>query len=134
MRFRVIVEPRPLFDEWLAAQDEPAAIPAPESPAGQGQALFEGNQAQCWACHTVLGSSKSKGTRGPSLTHLASRGHIAAGTLENTAESLRKWLKDPEAVKHGNIMAKEARVYTDPARALSDQDISALVAYLEFLD
>jgi cytochrome c oxidase subunit 2 len=134
MRFRVVVEPRLEFDEWLAAQAEPAAVPAPESLAEQGQALFEGNQAQCWACHTVLGSSKSKGKVGPNLTHLASRGHIAAGTLENTAENLRKWMRDNCEVKRGNIMCRDAKVYNDPERRLSDQDISALVAYLESLD
>lgn len=134
MRFLVVVQPRPQFDEWLAAQAEPAAVPVAESPAGKGQAIFEGNDAQCWACHTVLGSSKSRGKVGPNLTHLAGRDRIAAGVLDNTAENLRKWLKDPEAVKRGNIMARDAKVYVDPAKRLSDDDITALVAYLETLD
>ena len=132
MRFRVIAEPRPQFDAWLLAQAAPAVIPV-DPLALDGKALFEG-QAQCWACHTVAGSSRSRGTRGPNLSHVASRQRIAADILENTQENLRRWLTDPERVKPGNRMAREASVFTDPEKRLSESQISALVAYLRTLE
>ena len=128
MRFRVIVESRADFDAWVAAEKSPAVEPV-EPLAKQGLNLFEGD-AQCWSCHKVDGSSRSKGTKGPNLTHLSSRRHLAAGIMENTQANLRKWLTDPGDVKPGNIMYRDAAVYNDPDKALSDSDISALVAYL----
>ena len=47
-------------------------------------------------------------------------------------ENLRKWLEDPEAMKPGNIMAQSA-VYADPDRALTEPEISALIAYMSSL-
>jgi cytochrome c oxidase subunit 2 len=41
-----------------------------------------------------------------------------------SAENLARWLRNPQAVKPGNLM---------PNLNLSDQDIAALVAYLESL-
>jgi cytochrome c oxidase subunit 2 len=131
MRFRVIAEPRAEFDAWLAAQAGPGLVPV-EPQALEGKALFEGS-AECWACHTVLGSARARGTKGPDLSHLASRGHIAAGLLENNQANLRKWLLDPNAVKPGNIMFRDAKVYTEPERKLTEAQVSALVAYLRSL-
>ena len=98
----------------------------------EGMALFEGS-AECWACHTVLGSARSRGIKGPSLSHLAARGRIAAGLIENNKTNLRKWLVDPNAVKPGNIMYRDAKVYTEPERKLTEAQVSALVAYLRSL-
>ena len=36
--------------------------------------------------------------------------------MENTQANLRKWLEDPADVKPGNLMARDAEVYNDPAR------------------
>ena len=69
MRFRVIAEPRADFDRWLASEAAPADAPV-EPLAVEGQALFDG-AGECWACHTVDGSRKARGTKGPNLTHLA---------------------------------------------------------------
>lgn len=128
MRFRVIAEPRAEFDAWLAAQAAPALVPI-EPLALQGKTLFEGD-AQCWSCHTVLGSKRSGGTVGPNLSHLASRTHIAAGLVENTRASLKRWLQDPESIKQGTIMYRDAAVYTDPDKKLTEAQVDALVAYL----
>ena len=133
MRFRVIVEPRAEFDAWLLAQTAPATDPV-EPLAAEGQALFESNDALCWACHTVAGSSKSRGSVGPNLTHLAGRGMIAAGIIENTQAGLRSWLEDNCKVKPGNGMCTGAAVYIDPDSALTESQISALVAYLRSLN
>ena len=81
----------------------------------------------------MAGTKKARGTKGPNLTHLASRGRIAAGLLENTQANLRRWLTDPNDVKEGNIMARDAQVYNDPDQKLDEPQISALVAYLRTL-
>ena len=131
MRFRVIAESKPDFDAWLAGQARPASEPV-DPLALEGRDLFVG-RALCNSCHTVAGERRARGTKGPNLTHLASRRHIAAGLLENTQANLRRWLEDPDAVKPGNIMAEEALIYTEPARRLTEPEISALVSYLQTL-
>ena len=133
MRFRVIVESRQDFDEWLRHQAEEATKPDDGSLAAEGMALFETSASkgggECFVCHTVAGT-KAAGTTGPDLTHLISRAHLAAGTMENTPANLKSWLQDPDAVKQGNIMARKARIYTDPDKKLTEANIDALVAYL----
>ena len=131
MRFRVIAEPEAEFEAWLRNQAAPSLEPVDEL-ALDGKALFEG-QAQCFSCHTVAGLRKARGTRGPNLTHLASRRHIAAGVRENTQANLKAWLEDPDAVKPGNIMARDALVYTDPEMKLTVPQIDALVSFLQTL-
>jgi len=131
MRFRVIAESREEFDAWLLRQAAPA-FDSPDPLAIEGKTLFE-DRAQCFTCHTVAGVKKARGTRGPNLTHMASRGHIAAGLYENTQANLRMWLMDPEAAKPGNIMARDAIVYTDPDMELTEAQVSALVAFLQSL-
>ena len=132
MRFRVIAESKADFDAWLGKQASPG-FESIDPLVMEGKTLFEGS-AGCFACHTISGSKRSRGTRGPDLTHLAGRGHIAAGLIENTQANLRKWIENPDAVKPGNIMGTEAPVYTDPDKKLTEPEISALVAYLMSLD
>lgn len=132
MRFRVIVESSAEFDAWLAAQDEPALEPV-DPLAIEGKTIFEGNQAQCWTCHTVSGSAKAQGTVGPNLTHVGSRTHIASGIRVNDQKNLREWIADPDRVKPGNLMAATAKVYTEPTSKLTDAQVSALVRYLQGL-
>ena len=79
------------------------------------------------------GVRRARGTTGPNLTHLAGRGRIAAGLMENTQANLMKWLQDPAAVKPGNIMSREARIYTDADMKLTPSEITALVSYLQTL-
>ena len=131
MRFRVISESRSDFDAWLRAQKAPAEDPV-DPLALEGKALFEG-EAQCFACHTVSGLRKARGLTGPNLTHVGGRTHIASGILENTQDNLKKWLTDPVAVKPGNIMARDAAIYNDPEKKLTEAEIDSLVAYLRGL-
>ena len=133
MRFRVIASPRVEFDKWLLAQSKPGDVPSDESLAQEGKMVFEGKQAECWVCHTIKGSDRSRGQTGPDLTHLASRNHIGAGLLDNTPENIRSWLTRSNEVKPGNLMYKNARVFSDPDRKLSPDQISALIAYLTAL-
>ena len=53
-----------------------------------------------------------------------SRDTIAAGAAPNTPESLRLWIRKPDAIKPGSLM---------PAMQLSDQQLDEVTAYLETL-
>ena len=140
MRFKVIAESRAEFDSWLQAQTLPSVEPTDPLEV-EGRDLFVTRVSQggggCLACHTIEGTrARGSATRfgGPNLTHLASRGEFAGSILENTQENLRKWLKDPNKVKPGNIMATEGEIFNDPERgSLKESEISALIAYLRSL-
>jgi cytochrome c oxidase subunit 2 len=56
----------------------------------------------------------------PDLTHLASRKTLAAGVLDNTPDSLARWLRDPQSIKPGSHM---------PSLKLTDAEAADLVAY-----
>jgi cytochrome c oxidase subunit II len=59
------------------------------------------------------------------MTHLMSRETVASGAGDNTAENLRRWIKDPAAFKKGALM---------PAMQMDDAQLGEMVAYLELLD
>jgi cytochrome c oxidase subunit 2 len=120
MLLRVIAEPRPEFDAWVAAQQQPAAAPA-TAAARQGEQVFLSQT--CIDCHAVAGTP-AQSIIGPDLTHFDSRETLGAGVLANTPANLRRWLHDPQAVKPGNLM---------PRFPLSDADVDALATYLEGL-
>ena len=83
------------------------------------------------------------GTNGPTLTHVGSRTTIAGGLLENNSEQLARWLHHPDQVKPGNKMyygingmagyMKPEGDKLVPNITLTDDDVTALVAYLESL-
>ncbi|MDA0988610.1 MAG: cytochrome c oxidase subunit II [Chloroflexi bacterium] len=132
MRFRVITDTPEDFEAWTASQLAQAAKPAtPEATAGAGLFLSKA----CIQCHSTTPGVPTAGFPypAPNLTHFGGRTTMAAGIMEMNAANLREWLSDPNEVKPGNIMAKEARAYTDPASALSSDDIDNLVAYLQGL-
>lgn len=124
MRFRVIADTQDDYEAWVSAQLEPGTAVGNEVFMNKG----------CIACHTISGVPGAVGLRGPDLTHFASRSAMAAGIMDRNEENLREWLSDPEEVKPGNIMAREAPVYTNPELALSASDIDSLVAYLQSLE
>jgi cytochrome c oxidase subunit 2 len=120
MAFTVVVEPYDKFKSWYDAQLAPAAEPANASQA-RGRHVFL--SSPCVMCHTVRGTDA--GSRvGPELTHVASRGTIAAGTLENTRGHLAGWVVDSQQVKPGNRM---------PPNSLEPADLEALLDYLQSL-
>jgi cytochrome c oxidase subunit II len=141
MLLRVYVDSREDFDRWVAEQAKPAqlnesggessarpgapkqgaAVTAAASEAAKGRRIFE--TTACINCHTISGTV-ADGLFGPDLTHLMSRDTIASGAALNTREDLRLWIHDPDAIKPGSLM---------PAMNLSDQDLDAVVAYLETL-
>jgi cytochrome c oxidase subunit 2 len=118
MLLRVSVESPEDFDAWVHAQKQPAIQDEKEAA---GRHVFE--STSCVNCHAV-GGTNGTGRFGPDLTHLMSRRTIAAGAAENTSENLRLWIQNPDAIKPGSLM---------PAMKLSDEDLDALVRYLETL-
>jgi cytochrome c oxidase subunit 2 len=120
MALWVVAEPEDKFEAWMEAQRQPA--PEPDTPAKQhGRDVFLGNA--CVFCHEIQGTA-AHGQVAPNLTHLASRGTIAAGTLSNTRGNLGGWIMDPQSIKPGNHMA----MIDIPA-----QDMNDLLDYLESL-
>lgn len=111
MALHVVAQHAEDFAVWQASQARSAA---------SGHALFN---ARCAACHTVRGT-EAAGTRGPDLTHVASRLFIAAGTLANTPGNMAAWLADSQHAKPGNLM---------PAMRLDAAELQSLTDYMASL-
>jgi cytochrome c oxidase subunit II len=119
MAVHVVVESKEKFESWLQSQLKPA--PDPSAAVKRGHDVFV--SSQCVMCHTIRGTIA--GSRvGPDLTHIASRQNIAAGTLPNTRENLRKWITDPHTIKPGVRMTPNL---------LAPDDMNSLLDYLETL-
>jgi cytochrome c oxidase subunit 2 len=114
----VSVDSREDFEAWIRAQKQPANQDEKEVA---GRRVFE--TTACINCHAVAGTAAT-GRFGPDLTHLMSRRTLASGAAENTKENLRLWIQNPDAIKPGSLM---------PAMKLSDEDLDALMRYLETL-
>jgi cytochrome c oxidase subunit II len=118
MLLRVSVDSPEDFEEWVREQQRPAVA---DERVAAGRRVFE--TTACINCHSISGTV-ANGRFGPDLTHLMSRTTIAAGAALNTAENLRLWIQNPDAIKRGSLM---------PAMQLSKSDRDALVGYLETL-
>ena len=119
MEFYVVADPE--FDEWVKKEALPAESPSEES-ASAGEDVFM--DSTCIGCHAVRGT-EAESEVGPDLTHLATRETLAAGKLTNTRANLAELILDPQGVKPGVGM---------PPTDLTDQDLEALLDYLEQLD
>jgi cytochrome c oxidase subunit 2 len=118
MLLRVIVEPPADFEKWAAAQKlDAASDPRLESARATFLSL------SCVSCHAVSGTT-AKGTFGPDLSHLMSRTTLGSGVVPNTVENLRAWVKDPQAIKRGNLM---------PNMQLNARELDDVVTYLASL-
>jgi cytochrome c oxidase subunit 2 len=120
MAFDVHVDDPKTFEAWRRHQIAGAADPT-DFEAVEGKQVF--TSKACVMCHRIQGTDAG-GTVGPDLTHLASRDHIAAGTLPNTRGDLQAWIADPQGVKPGTSM---------PRVSLSSDELNALTTYLETL-
>lgn len=120
MRMDLMVDGPEEFERWVEGQKAPAVAPT-GALAKEGATAFLA--AGCIACHRIAGTP-SQSTIGPDLTHVGSRKHLASGILENTAENMARWIRDPQAVKPGARMAK---------LEMTDQQVNAIVAYLQGL-
>jgi cytochrome c oxidase subunit 2 len=118
MLLRVYVDSRGDFDRWVREQQqESAANPA----VAAGRALFVAKA--CFACHTVRGVM-AIGKIGPDLTHVMSRDTLAAGSVPNTPENMRQWIRNPGAFKPGSLM---------PPQDLTDSELDQIAAFLQTL-
>ena len=118
MLIRVIVDSPADFDKWTAAQKQNAASD-PQLETARSKFL----SLNCINCHTVSGTAAA-GTFGPDLSHLMSRATLGSGVLPNTVENLRSWVKDPQAIKRGNLM---------PNLQLNARELDQVVMYLASL-
>lgn len=121
MRLLVVAQTPEDFAAWVQQQSQPGAEPAADSDAAKGKEVFL--SSACVGCHTIKGTIAA-GTVGPNLTHFASRQRFAGEMFENTPDNVAAWLRDPPGRKPGSRM---------PNLHLSEENISALVAYLESL-
>jgi cytochrome c oxidase subunit II len=115
MLLRVIVHTAEEFAKWAGEQKQSSAD---DPQARVGRDIFFATA--CINCHTVRGT-QAMGTFGPDLTHLMARETLGAGTLPNTAEKLRVWVRDPQTLKEGCNM---------PNMQLTDNELNQIVAYL----
>lgn len=147
MRFKIIVQPQEVFDEWAAGwqagpgQDSAAFVP--DGDVSKVPPSF----GLCLACHQINGTNATIAPQGldeeavtdtgamgpakyagPNLTQLGCRTTLAAGVLTNTPENLAAWLHDPGAIKPGVYMGEVIQPGT-----LNDEQITELVNYLESL-
>jgi len=118
MLLRVIVQSPAEFGKWVAAQKLNAAL---DSRADEGRETFLA--LSCISCHTVSGTSAA-GTFGPDLSHMMSRETLGSGAIPNTPANLRAWVRDPQAIKPGNLM---------PNMQLNALELDEVVAYLSSL-
>jgi cytochrome c oxidase subunit II len=120
MALYVVAESEDDFAHWQEQQRRAAPEPATEEQR-RGRDVFLSNS--CVLCHAINGTSAG-GVTGPTLTHVASRISLAAGTLPNTRGHLAGWIIDPQLRKPGNNM---------PPNLLRGDDLQALLSYLETL-
>ncbi len=121
MRFLLMVDTVDEYAVWFADQRRPARAPV-GALATAGSTTI--SKLPCVGCHTIRGNDAMRGVAGPDLTHVGSRSTLAAVTITNTPANLRRWLKDPQQVKPGNLM---------PTVPLTAQQLDELTAYLEGL-
>src|SRR5262249_12513120 len=115
MLLRVVVQSPDAFAAWIAGQRQ-APVHGQE---GERQFL----SLSCVNCHAVAGTAAA-GTFGPDLSHLMSRETLGAGVIPNDPANLRRWIRDPQAMKPGNLM---------PNMQLSDRELEQVQAYLSTL-
>jgi len=120
MALVVVAESGDDFERWLAGNR--ASAPAPVTPEQQrGKDVVE--RGPCAMCHNISGTLAG-GRSAPDLTHIASRSTIGAGSVPNTRGYLAGWIADPQHIKPGSRM---------PSVGLNDEELQAVVAYLETL-
>jgi cytochrome c oxidase subunit 2 len=106
MAFFVVAQDERAFEQWRSAQRATAA--------GEN-ALFTGH---CAACHTVRGTPAA-GTRGPDLTHVASRRTIGAALLPMNDGALAGWIASSQHLKPGNLMPSFAHLRGEELQELA---------------
>lgn len=119
MGFEVVADSKEDFEQWRAAELQPAPAPITEAQS-RGMAIV---QYRCGLCHRVRGT-EAEAVSAPDLTHLMSRHTIAAGRLLNNPGNLIGWIQDPQGIKPGSLM---------PNQYLSAQQLADVQSYLVLL-
>lgn len=154
MRMRVVALSEDDYAEWEAHQQEGAAVPT-DNLAAEGMETF---RTTCSRCHLVEGEGGNEDLHkgadlvagaAPNLTHFASRGVFAGGVFDLWVDgdgngeididerggrlnraALEAWLRDPPGEKPMYPQGLRGM----PNLNLTDEQIDALVAYLETLE
>jgi cytochrome c oxidase subunit II len=118
MLITLVAHPVSDYNAWAKeAVRQADLINLPETKVGR-ELFFS---LACVGCHTIK-NTPAGGKVGPELTHLMSKKSIAGGVLSPVnEENLRKWVKNPPAVKPGTLM---------PNLGLSDQQVNDIVLFL----
>jgi cytochrome c oxidase subunit 2 len=121
MDFKVKAVSRAEFDQWIEKMQNAKPVASTDPVVKQGEEIFN---KSCIGCHAVTPVDKrpEQARTAPNLANFADRERIA-GVLEHSEENLKKWLRDPEAVKPGNKM-------TNTYGKLTEEQIDALTKYL----
>ncbi len=83
----------------------------------------------CSGCHVISGLEGANGKIGPNLTHLYSRQRFAGAVFELNDRNLRRWLRNPPAMKPMDPENNQGM----PNLNLTEDEITQLLAYLETL-
>ena len=110
-----------------SADTTPAVGIDPVADAAAGAQLFVAKG--CSGCHTINGLAGAAGKVGPNLTHLQARTRFAGESFELNPKNLRRWLRDPPAMKPMNPTNGQGM----PNLGLNEDEITQLIAYLETL-
>jgi cytochrome c oxidase subunit 2 len=121
MLFAVRVVEEDELARWLEQQARPAEPPR-DALAARGRDAFLANG--CGACHAVRGTP-ADGRVAPDLTHVGSRGMLAAGRVPNERDAFHRWIARPRELKPGARMPGFGM--------LAEDELRALAAYLEGL-
>jgi cytochrome c oxidase subunit 2 len=113
MAFFVVVQQEAAFEQWRRLQ---------RTGAERENAHF---LRHCGGCHTVRGTPAS-GTRGPDLTHVASRKTLGAALLPMNRGAVAAWITSSQHLKPGNLMPSFPHFHGDELRELA--------AYVESLE
>jgi cytochrome c oxidase subunit 2 len=118
MLITLVAHPVSEYTAWARSAVRAAdLINLPETKVGR-ELFFS---LACVGCHTIK-NTPAGGKVGPELTHLMSKKSIAGGALSPVnEENLKKWIKNPPAVKPGTQM---------PNLGLSDQQVNDIVLFL----
>lgn len=113
MAFFVVAEEEEDYERWASNQS---------ASARSGNPLF---LRHCGACHAVRGTAAA-GTRGPDLTHVASRRTIGAALLPMNQGAVAAWIASSQHLKPGNLMPS--------FRHFSGEELRSIAAYVESLE
>lgn len=120
MLLTVVAHPKSEYAAWAKSAIEEANLLLDPATA-RGRELFL--SLACAACHTVKGTSAG-GKVGPELTRIGSKADIAGVLRPVNEENLKRWIRDPKAVKPGTLM---------PTLGLDDDTIDQIVKWLRTL-